>query len=83
MPDLTNEEYAALAEKWTKNPPKPGPNGTGFFARRKAAMATQSALSITVDSVTANYLTAKAFAVHKTPADIIGEMVQKEIAAVL
>jgi len=32
MPDLTNEEYAALAEKWTKNPPKPDLNGTGFFA---------------------------------------------------
>ena len=83
MPDLTNEEYAALAEKWSKNPPKPGPNGTGFFAQRKAALSTQSALSITVDSVTASYLTAKAFAAHKTPADIVSELVQKEIAAVL
>jgi len=50
---------------------------TGFFNQRKAA------LSITVDSVTANYLTAKAFAAHKTSADIIEEMVQKEIAAAL
>jgi hypothetical protein len=25
--DLTEEEYDALDEKWTKNPPKPGPNG--------------------------------------------------------
>jgi hypothetical protein len=31
--DLTEEEYDALDEKWTKNPPKPGPNGTGFFAQ--------------------------------------------------
>ena len=23
MPDLTEEEYDALDEKWTKNPPKP------------------------------------------------------------
>jgi hypothetical protein len=38
MPDLTEEEYDALDEKWTKNPPKPGPNGTGFFAQRKAAL---------------------------------------------
>ena len=83
MPDLTNEEYAALAEKYTKNPPKPGPNGTGFFSQRKAALSAQSALSITVDSITANYLTAKAFAAHKTPADIVGEMVQKEIAAAI
>ena len=48
MKDLTNEEYAALAEKYTKNPPTPGPNGTGFFAQRKAALSAQSALSITV-----------------------------------
>jgi hypothetical protein len=44
MPDLTEEEYDALDEKWTKNPPKPGPNGTGFFAQRKAT--TQAARSI-------------------------------------
>jgi hypothetical protein len=36
--DLTEEEYDALDEQWTKNPPKPGPNGTGFFAMRKAAL---------------------------------------------
>jgi len=81
MRDLTEEEYDALDEKWTKNPPKPGPNGTGFFAQRKAAQAAQSALSITVDSFTGNYLLTKAMAAHKTPAEIISEMVQKEIAA--
>jgi len=31
----------------------------------------------------ADYLVNKAIAAHKTPMDIIGEMVQKEIAAVL
>jgi hypothetical protein len=41
MPDMTEEEYDALDEKWTKNPPKPGPNGTGFFAQRKATLAAQ------------------------------------------
>ena len=75
MPDLTEEEYAALDKKWTENPPKPGSNGTGFFA--------QSARSITVDAFTADYLLNKAIAARKTPADIIGEMVQKEIKAVL
>jgi len=55
MPDLTEEEYDALDEKWTKNPPTPGPNGTGFFAQRKAA-----ARSITVDSFTADYLLTRA-----------------------
>jgi hypothetical protein len=71
MPDLTEEEYDALDEKWTKNPPRPGANGTGFFAQRKAAMAAQSARSITVDSFTADYLLTRAIADHKTPADII------------
>jgi len=83
MPDLTEEEYAALDKKWTENPPKPGPNGTGFFAQRKAALVEKSARSITVDAFTADYLLNKAIAAHKTPADIIGEMVQKEIASVL
>ena len=66
-----------------KNPPKPGPNGTGFFAQRKAALAAQSARSITVDSFTADYLLTMAIATHKTPADIIGEMVREQIAAAL
>ena len=83
MPDLTEEEYDALDEKWTKNPPKPGSNGTGFFARRKAELAAQSARSITVDSFTADYLLTRAIAAHKTPADIIGDMVQEQIAATM
>ena len=82
-PDLTEEEYAELFRKWTENPPKPGPNGTGFFAQRKAALAAQSARSITVDAFTADYLLNRAISIHKTPADIISEMAKKEIAAVL
>ena len=76
MPDLTEEEYDALDEHYTKNPPKvdPAKNGTGFFSQRKAAH------SIAIDSFSANYLFSKAIATHKTPADIIGEMVQKELA---
>jgi xanthine/CO dehydrogenase XdhC/CoxF family maturation factor len=60
--DLTEEEYDALDEKWTKNLPKPGPNGTGFFAQRKASLAAQSARLITIDSFTADYLLTKAIA---------------------
>jgi hypothetical protein len=79
MPDLTDKEYDALDEKWTKNPPKPGPNGTGFFVQRKAALAAQSARSITVDSFTADYLLTRAIAARKTPADIISDMVREKI----
>ena len=81
MPDLTEEEYDALDEKWTKTTPKVGPNGTGFFAQRKAAMAAQAARSITVDEFAANWLLTKAIAAHKTPAEIISDMVREKIAA--
>jgi hypothetical protein len=83
MYDLTEEEYDALDEKWTKDPPKPGPNGTGFFVQHKAALAAQSACSITVDSFTADYLLTRAEAAHKTPSEIIGELVREKIAASL
>jgi hypothetical protein len=39
---MTDEEADRLDEKWTKNPPKPGPNGTGFYTRRKAELAAQA-----------------------------------------
>ena len=78
MVDMTEEEYDALDEYYTKNPPKvdPDKNGTGFFSRRKAAART-----VTIDSLSADYLTVKAMATHKTPAEIISELIQKEIAA--
>ena len=75
MAMMTEEEADAWDEKWTKNPPKPGPNGTGFFAQRKAARM------VTVDSFSANYLLTKAIASSKTPAEIIGDMIQREIMA--
>jgi hypothetical protein len=77
MPDLTEEEYDALDEYYTKNPPKvdPAKRGTGFFTQRTAAAHT-----ITIDSFTANYLIAKAVADHKTPAEIISEMVHERIS---
>ena len=78
MLDLTEEEYDALDEYYTKNPPKvdPAKNGTGFFTRRIGAART-----ITIDGLSADYLTIKAMAMQKTPAEIISELVQKEIAA--
>jgi hypothetical protein len=75
MARMTEKEADYWDEYYTKNPPKPGPNGTGFFARRNAAH------TITIDSLTANYLVTKAIATHKTPADIIGNMVREKIAA--
>ena len=78
MADLTDEEYDALDEYYTQNPPKVDPlkNGTGFFTKR-----TSTARTITIDSLSADYLTIKAIATHKTPAEIISEMVRERIAA--
>jgi hypothetical protein len=75
---MTEEEADALDEYYTRNPPKvdPAKKGTGFFTRRKAAGRT-----ITVDDLSEDYLTTKAIATHKTPAEIIGEMVREKIAA--
>jgi hypothetical protein len=77
MKDLTDEEYDALDEKWTKTTPKVGPNGSGFFSRHKAAR------TVTIDDLSADYLMIKAMDTHKTPAEIISEMVQERIAASL
>ncbi|MDR3171004.1 MAG: hypothetical protein LBU17_05160 [Treponema sp.] len=39
---MTDEEADALDEEVTRNPPKPGPNGTGFYTRRKAELAAHA-----------------------------------------
>jgi hypothetical protein len=72
---MTDEEAETLDEYYTKNPPEPGPNGSGFFSQRR-----KTARSITVDTVASDWLFTKAVAEHKTPADIIGEMVRERIA---
>jgi hypothetical protein len=59
---------------WTKTTPKVGPNGTGFISRRNARL-------FGLDDLSMNYLLTKSIADNKTPAEIISEMVQKEIAA--
>jgi hypothetical protein len=74
MLDLTEEEYDALDEYWTKNTPKVGPNGTGFVSRREARI-------FGLDDLSADYLLTKAIADQKTPAQIIGEMVRERLSS--
>ncbi|GHV82612.1 hypothetical protein AGMMS49991_11700 [Spirochaetia bacterium] len=78
MAELTEKDYDTLDEEFTNNPPKIDPNrkGTGYFTRQKSM-----GRSITIDSLSADYLTTKAIATHKTPAQIVGEMVRERIAA--
>ncbi|MCL1813945.1 MAG: hypothetical protein FWG29_10565 [Treponema sp.] len=79
MSDLTDEEYDALDEHYTKNPPKLSGNGkSGFFAKH----AEKGSSLIFIDDLSADWLRIKATAAHTTPEAIISELVRKEIAAV-
>ncbi|MCL2138030.1 MAG: hypothetical protein FWH41_00685 [Treponema sp.] len=79
MPDLTDEEYDALDDFYTKNPPKLSGNGkSGFFAKH----AEKGDTLIFVDSLSANWLRIKAEAANTTPEVIIRQLVNKELAAI-
>jgi hypothetical protein len=74
MPDYTDEEYDALDEYYTKNPPRVSGDGkSGFFAQRKGHV-------IIVDDLSADWLRVKAAAEHTTPEAIVGQLVRKEIS---
>jgi hypothetical protein len=78
---MTEEEAFALDKKWTETTPKIGPNGSGFISKRKA---TQNAAHIiAIDGPSYDYLFAKAIADHKTPAEVISDMIQERIAATI
>ena len=72
MADMTDEEYDALDELLTKTTPNLT-NVPGIFARQRALLDA-------LDEVSANYIMTKAEAFHKTPSEIIGEMVREKIA---
>ena len=62
-------------EEMTRTVPKLGPDGTDWLAQRELRLMGMS-------NMTVNYLFTKATADHKTPAQIIDEMVQERVAAV-
>jgi hypothetical protein len=74
---MTEEEADALDEYYTENPPTPGPNGTGYFSQRFGNVAH----IIGISNASAAYLRSKAFATHKTPSELVQDMIQREIAA--
>ncbi|MDR2181787.1 MAG: hypothetical protein LBN92_03810 [Treponema sp.] len=71
---MTEEEADALDELLTRTTPVLGPNGTGFFSRNKDHI-------VFLDDFSAGYIRSQADALHKTPAEIIGELVREKIAA--
>jgi hypothetical protein len=71
---MTDEEYDALDEELTRNPPKFGPPGSGWLDQRELRQLGLSKLST-------DYLLTKAAAEHKSPAQIVDEMVLERVAA--
>jgi hypothetical protein len=74
MARLTEEEAYALDDFVTNNEITLGPNGTDWLTQREMRLWGMS-------NMTVNYLMTKAAADNKTPAQIIDELVRKEIAA--
>ena len=78
MARMTDEEAAAMAdaldELWTRTTPEIDTSKPGFLTRKGFTM-------ISLDQVSAAYLQAKATVTHRSPTEIIGELVRKEIAA--
>jgi hypothetical protein len=75
MPRLTDEEYAALDEKWTRKTPKVNWFRPGAFARDRLLLES-------LDALTASYIRAKAEAAGQTPAQVIGTLVREKVAAI-
>jgi len=74
MARLTDEEAWALSDYVTNNVITLGPNGSGWLSQqemRKLGMRNE----------TVQYLFDKATKDHKTPAQIIDELVNKELAS--
>jgi hypothetical protein len=72
--DMIDEEYDALDEELIRTVPKLGPNESDWLRQRELRLWNMS-------TITVNYLLTKATANHKTPAQIIDELVGEKIAA--
>ena len=76
MARMTEEEADRLDELWTKTTPEIDTTKPGYFTGHMAHL-------IEVDAVSAAYLRARADAAHKTPTQIIGEMVLEQMVAAM
>jgi len=77
MPILTEEEAEALDEMLTNTIPEANPNIEGPFIKNY-----RRSMMVALDQFSATYLQARMLATKQTPAELISNMIQKEIAAV-
>jgi hypothetical protein len=73
MKEMTDEEADYWDEFFTRNPPKVDPaKKGGYFTRQRELLNV-------LDKAVADYILTRAEASRQTPAQIIGELVRKEI----
>jgi len=73
MKRMTEEEAQALDEYMTNNEITLGPNGSGWFSKHESNPWGYS-------NITVKYLVEKARELHKTPAQIIDELVSEKLS---
>ena|GEM_PF-829045 len=76
MARMTEEEAVAVSEYFINNKVTLGPNGSGWLSQRELRL-------LGLKNTTVNYLMTKATADHKSPAQIIDELVSEKMAAAL
>jgi len=72
MPRMTIEEARAFNDYFINNAVTLGPNGSGWLSQREIR-------NLGLQTETVQYLFTKANELHKTPAQIIDELVSKEL----
>jgi len=70
---MTEEEAWALSDYFTNNEYTLGPDGSDWLSQREMR-------SLGFSNLTINYLITKAAALHKSPAQIVEEMVREKLA---
>jgi hypothetical protein len=82
-PDMTDEEAEYWDELLTRTTPKLSGKSGGFFTDR-ARMRIESEKppqTVPVDKLTAGWLHAMTETTHKTPTELIGELVREKVFA--
>jgi hypothetical protein len=73
MAILTDEEADALDELLTKTTPQTNPDIQGPFIKHRDTL-------VILDTFSAEYLKARMLATKQTPAELINEMIRREMA---
>jgi hypothetical protein len=76
MAMMTDEEADALDELMTHTDLKLGPNGTGFFSKKGYQM-------VALDEDTARILNAKSIATHRSPSELVADLVHDQFAVAI